>query len=77
MYGFEIYRGVMCHDNEKWCKIWRGINVPFQNWHEEFDELWPKRSKVSKMCTSILRSDTRHKSRLFHVNVFYAIMEDN
>ena len=26
---------------------------------------------------SILRSDTRYKSRIFHVNVFYAIMEDN
>ena len=25
----------------------------------------------------ILRSDKRHKSRLSHVNVFYAIMEDN
>ena len=28
----------MCHDNEEECKIWRGIDLSFQNWHEEFDE---------------------------------------
>ena len=21
-----------------WCKIWRGIDLSFQNWHEEFDK---------------------------------------
>ena len=26
---------------------------------------------------AILRSNTRHKSRFSHVNVFYAIIEDN
>ena len=39
----------MCHDNEEWCKIWRGIDLSFQNWHEEFDEFWPKHLKVSKI----------------------------
>ena len=38
MYELEIYRGVMCHDNEKWCKSWRGIDLSVQNWHEEFDK---------------------------------------
>ena len=32
------YRGVMCYGNEEWCKIWRGIDLSFQNWHEEFDK---------------------------------------
>ena len=41
----------MCHDNEKSCKIGRGIDLSFQNWHEEFDEFWPEHSKVSKICT--------------------------
>ena len=27
--------------------------------------------------SSILRSDTHHKSRFSHVIIFYAIMEDN
>ena len=26
----------MCHDNEEWCKIWRGIDLLFQNWHQQF-----------------------------------------
>ena len=36
--------------------------------------------KLNEICIGfkdILRSDTRHKSLLFHMNVFYAIMEDN
>ena len=31
----------MCHENEKYCKIWRRIDLSIQNWHEEFDEFWP------------------------------------
>ena len=37
----------MCHDNEEWCKIWRGINLSLQNWHREFDQFWPEYLKVS------------------------------
>ena len=54
-YEIKIQRGVMCYDNEDWCKIWREIDLSFQNWHEEFDEFWPKHWKVSKnfilMCS--------------------------
>ena len=39
----------MCHDNEEWCKIWKGIDLSFQNWHEKFDEFWPEHLKVSKI----------------------------
>ena len=51
MYELKIYRGVIYHDNEERCKTWRGIDLPFQNWHKEFDEFWPEHSKVSKICT--------------------------
>ena len=51
MHELEIYRGVMCHENEEWCKMWREIDLSFQNWHEEFDEFWPEHSKISKICT--------------------------
>ena len=40
----------MFHDNEEWWKNWRGIDLLVQNWHEEFDELWPEHSKISKIC---------------------------
>ena len=43
----------MCHDNEEWSKIWWGIDLSVQNWHEEFDEFWPEHSKVIKICTLI------------------------
>ena len=39
----------MCHNHERWCKIWRGIELSFQNWHEEFDEFLPEHWKVSKI----------------------------
>ena len=32
MYELKIYRGVICHGNEKRCKTGRGIGVSFQNW---------------------------------------------
>ena len=35
MYELKIYRGVMCHDSEEWCKNSRGI----------------EHSEVSKICT--------------------------
>ena len=51
MYELKIHRGVMSHDNEEWCKNWRGIDLSVHNWHEEFDDSWPKHSKISKICT--------------------------
>ena len=26
-----IYRGVMCHENEEWCKVWRAIDLSIQS----------------------------------------------
>ena len=43
----------MCHGNEEWCKIWRGSDLSFQNWHGKFDKFWPKHLKVSKIFTLI------------------------
>ena len=51
MYEFKTCRGVICHENDELRKIWRGTDLSFQNWHEEFDEFWPEHSKISKMCT--------------------------
>ena len=51
MYEVKTYGGVMRYDNEEWCKIWNRIDLPFQNWHEEFNKFWPEHSKISKICT--------------------------
>ena len=31
MHELKIYRGVLCHDNEEWCKTWTGIDLLVQN----------------------------------------------
>ena len=41
----------MHYDNGKLCKIWNRIDLPFQNWHKEFNKFWPEHSKVWKICT--------------------------
>ena len=61
MYELKIYRGVMCHDQEEWCKSWRGIDLSVQNWHEEFDKFWSEHSKILK---------TLHFNGLFLIKVY-------
>ena len=51
MYEPKIYRAVMCHGDEEWCKIGRGTDLSFQIWHEKFDKFLPVFWKVSKICT--------------------------
>ena len=41
----------MSCDNTEWCKLWRGMDLSVQNWHEEFDKCWPKYSKISQIST--------------------------
>ena len=52
MHELKIYR-VMCNDTEEWWKIWKGIDLSVQNWHNEVDEHWPKDSKILKMWTAM------------------------
>ena len=49
MFGLRNYRGVMFHETEEWCKIWRKIDLRFGKWHEEFGKFLPEHSKVSKL----------------------------
>ena len=69
MYEFKIYRGVMCHENEEWCKNWKGINLPVQNWHKKFDEFWSEHSKISKNC--ILRGEICTLYLNLHLNLHF------
>ena len=45
---FELkkYSGVIFHQTEEGYKIWRGIDLSFQNWHKEFDKFWPEHSSL-------------------------------
>ena len=53
LFELKKYRGVMFHDTEEEYKIWREIDLSFQNWHKEFDKFWPEHSKASKIFTLI------------------------
>ena len=46
------HRVVISHDPEDWSKILRKTDLLFQKW-QEFGEIWPKHSKLSKTCTFI------------------------
>ena len=48
-FDLKRYRGVIFHDTEEWCKIWRKTNLWFENWHEEYGKFSPEHLKVSKM----------------------------
>ena len=73
-YELKIYRGVTCHHNEEWYKVWRGIDLSFQSWHEEFDKFWSKHFKGSKnfilMCSFwakyILFELKKNREVIFH-----------
>ena len=51
MHELKTYRGVISNDTEKWWKIWRGIDLSFQNWHNEFDKFWLENSEVLEIYT--------------------------
>ena len=53
MFKLSRYRGVIFHETEAGYKIWREIDLSFQNWHREFDKFWPEHLKVSKIFTLI------------------------
>ena len=39
----------MRYGKEEWCRISNRTDLPFQNWHEEFNKFWLKHSKISKI----------------------------
>ena len=53
LFELKKYRGVIFHETEERYKIWRGIDLSFQNWCKQSDKFWPEHSKVSKIFTLI------------------------
>ena len=49
LFELKKYRGVIFHDIEEWCKIWRKTDLTFGKWHEEFSKFSPEHSKVLKL----------------------------
>ena len=53
LFELKKYRGIIFHETEEGYKIWRGIDLSFQNSHKEFYKFWPEHSEVSKIFTLI------------------------
>ena len=58
----------------KWCKIWKGIDLSVQNWHEEFNKFWPKHLKMSKIYT--LLGFFWPNYRMFELRKYRGVMFD-
>ena len=39
----------MCHNTEGWWKIWVGIDLSFEKWHEEIGKFWPDTQKSQSL----------------------------
>ena len=72
LFELKKYRGVIFHDSEEGYKIWRGIDLSFQNWHKEFDKFWPEQSKVSKIF-NLMRSFWA-KYKLFELKKYRGVI---
>ena len=44
--GLKKYRGVIFHDTEEWCKIWKTTDLWFGKWHEEYGKFSPEHLKL-------------------------------
>ena len=59
MSDLKQYRGVIFHDTERWCKIWRKTDLWFGKWYEEYGKFSPEQLKVSKLgcwCDPLIHS---------------------
>ena len=48
-FDLKRYSGVIFHENEDWCKIWRKTDLWFGKWDEEYGKFSPEHLKVSKL----------------------------
>ena len=60
LFELKNCREVIFHEIEKGYKNWRWIDLSFQNWQKEFDQIWPGHSKVSKNFTLIISFWAKH-----------------
>ena len=72
LFELEKNRWIIFHETEERYIIWRGIDLPFQNWHKKFDKFWPEHWKVSKMF--ILMGSFWAKYRFFELKNYRGII---
>ena len=51
IFELQKYRGATFYDTGEWCKIWRVIDLPVQNWHEAIWRILSRDLENLKYCT--------------------------
>ena len=72
LFELKKYRRIIFHETEEGYKIWRRVDLLFQNWHNEFDKIWPEHSKVSKIV--ILMGSLWAKYTLFELEKYRGVI---
>ena len=52
-FDLKKYWGVIFHDTEELCKIWRKTDLWFGKWHGKFGKFSPEHKKFSKLGLSL------------------------
>ena len=72
VWGKKVQRSYI-HDTEEWYKIWKGINLWFENWHKEFNNFdlsTRKSQKCSLRCAPfeqvIFSELEKYRRAIFH-----------
>ena len=60
----------MCNYTEKWRKIWKGIHLSFENWHEKFDKFL-KVLKIITLLGSFWEKYTLFELKKYRRVIFY------
>ena len=51
-FDLKKYRGVICHDNEESCKIWKKTYIWLGKWHGKFSKFSSEHLELSKLVLS-------------------------
>ena len=72
IFDLKKYWGVIFHDTEESCKIWRKTSSQFGKWHEDFGKLSSELSKISKIWT--LKSCFWPKYKIFELKTYRGVI---
>ena len=57
-------KGVIFHDTEEWCKIWRKTDLWFGKWQQEFGKFPPVLKFTEELCVKTMKNDAKFEEEL-------------
>ena len=79
MFDLKKYRGVIFHDTEGWCEIWRKTDFWFGKWHDDHGKFSLEHLKVSTLgrCWDPLIQNRKSMSLKFTEELCVMIMKND